>query len=122
MNKVKRIFLIDGLGALVSTFLLGFVLVRYETYFGMPVKMLQLLALIAFFLAVFSLTCFIKTPKKWGIYLRIVGKANFAYCLLTLTLVFYHFDRLTWLGVSYFIAEILILLLLIRVELKGIVK
>ena len=119
MDKVRRLFLIDGLGALLSAYLLGIVLVRYEDYFGMPAKMLHLLALIAILLAFYSIRCFIRVPKKWGIYLRIIAKANFAYCLLTITLVIYFFDQLTWLGVTYFIAEILILLLLIRVELKG---
>ena len=34
----KKLFFIDGCGAILSAFLLGIVLVRFEKYIGMPIK------------------------------------------------------------------------------------
>jgi hypothetical protein len=43
----KQLFLIDNLGGLLSTLLLGVVLVRFKTAFGMPLHVLYTLSCIA---------------------------------------------------------------------------
>jgi hypothetical protein len=44
--------------------------------------------------------------------------ANSTYCILTIGLIGYNFNRLTFLGITYFIIEILILFGLIYIEFK----
>ncbi len=44
--KPKQLFLLDAFGALLSAFFLGFVLVKYQVYIGMPENVLYILALI----------------------------------------------------------------------------
>lgn len=114
----RRMFLIDGLGALVSAFFLGCILVRWEKMFGMPVFVLNYLAIAAVFLAVFSVTCFVRTPKKPRFYLRFIAVVNFVYCCISAVCVIVYFDYLTVSGVLYFVGEIVILGLLIFTELK----
>ena len=45
----KKLFLIDGFGAIISAFLLGVVLVKFEEKIGVPVSVLYLLATIPLF-------------------------------------------------------------------------
>jgi hypothetical protein len=44
MLKPKTLFLIDAIGAVLSTVLLGIVLVAFEKYIGMPTNVLYALA------------------------------------------------------------------------------
>ena len=118
MPKSKLLFLIDGTGALVSAFMLGIVLVRFESYIGMPVQTLHFLAILAVVFAAYSLTCFVLSPQKWRPFLKLIALINSAYCLLTLFLVLYHLDDLSVPGVAYFLIEILIILFLVSVERK----
>ena len=39
--RPHQVFLVDGLGALVSTLLLGIMMVRFESIFGMPARRLE---------------------------------------------------------------------------------
>ena len=122
MNKItlhpRKAFLIDGLGALLSAFLLGVVLVRLEYAFGMPRKVLYPLALIACVFAVYSLSCYWFLPQNRGPYLRAIAVANLLYCCLTLGLVVYFYPQLTVLGVAYFFMEIGIVVILAVAEIK----
>lgn len=56
----RRLFLIDGLGAIVSAVLLGVVLVRFEHLFGMPQKARYFLALFPSFFAGYDIFCYIQ--------------------------------------------------------------
>ncbi len=61
INRRKLLFL-DGLGAMLSAIFLGFVLIRFNALFGMPLPVLRFLALIACSFALYSLTCFFLCP------------------------------------------------------------
>jgi uncharacterized membrane protein YsdA (DUF1294 family) len=117
-NLHQKIFLIDGIGALVSAILLGIVLVALEPYIGMPPKVLYVLALLAGAFAVYSLTCHIRVKTNRGRYLRIIAIVNLLYCCLTLGLVFYFREQVTIWGWLYFVGEIIIVSTLARMELK----
>ncbi len=112
----KRLFLIDGLGAVLSAFSLGFVLVQLEAYIGMPRDVLYGLAAVAGVFAMYSLSCHFRFPTHWQPYLRGISIANLLYCMVTLGLVIYYFPRLTVWGVLYFVFEMLIVLTLVRIE------
>jgi len=114
----KQLFLVDGLGAVVTALLLSQVLARWEPLFGMPKSVLFVLAGIAGCFAVYSLLCHFLVEKNWRPYLRGIAIANTLYCCLTLGLVVYRYEALTWLGIAYFLGEIMLVLFLVTVEVK----
>lgn len=124
MNKISKIlnsqnvFLIDGIGALTSAFFLGFVLVMFEQFIGMPIHILLLLAILALIFALYSLSMHILKPEKWIRFLKAIGIINLAYCLLTLILIVVYFNHLTALGVAYFLVEIVVILILVKIEFR----
>ena len=116
-NPIRRLFLIDGIGAVVSSICLGIVLVRFQAYIGMPINVLYILALIAGIFAIYSWTCYLVYFRS-GINLKIIGRLNLLYSLTTGLLVIIYFEKLTFLGLSYFIGEITILWILAFYELR----
>lgn len=114
-SNIKKLFLLDGVGALVSALLLGFVLPNFPAEFGVFFVFLPYLAAIALVLAIYSLTCAGLNLLK-PIFLRGIVLANLAYCLLTISLVIYAYPALSPFGLIYFIAEILIILFLLKIE------
>lgn len=120
--KPKHLFLIDGLGALVSAFFLGVVLVQWESHFGMPSDILYVLAILVLIFACYSNYCYIFFPQKWKTYLTLITVINALYCCLTLALVVHFYHELTFLGLVYFIGEIIVIVLLVRIETLAILK
>ena len=115
----KKLFLIDGAGALTSAFFLGIILVHFNSLFGMPVPVLYILALLACVFAVYSLSCFFLLKRNWRTFLLPIAIINALYCCLTLALVIYFFSQLTTLGILYFVGEILIIIGLVSVEFSA---
>ena len=113
---IKKLFLIDGFGAVVTAFMLGFVLSSFETLFGMPQNILFILAGIACCFAIYSFSCYFFIKENGKPFLKVIAIANTLYCILTLVLVIYLNQTLTWLGVAYFVGEIIIVLALVSVE------
>jgi hypothetical protein len=67
-NARKFVFLIDGLGALVSALLLGVVLPFFQDHLGMPLPIFYGLAALAATFCIYSLSCFflVRThQRKW---------------------------------------------------------
>jgi hypothetical protein len=62
-----------------------------------------------------------KADKENGLLLGI-ALANLCYCFITFFLVVYYFEKLTLLGVTYFVAEIVVVLALVFVELSTVRK
>ena len=114
----KQLFLLDGFGALLSAFLLGVVLVKFESTFGMPRSTLYILAFIPCLFAVYDFYCYWKIQQQQGFFLKGIAIANLAYCCLSITFAFHHQEQLTTLGRTYFILEILVVVALVAVELK----
>ncbi len=115
----KTIFLIDGMGALVSAILLGLVLTKLETFFGLPKNVLHLLSGIALLLAVYSLSNAFMQNAKPSKRLKLIAVANLLYCLLTAVLLLIYYPKLTMFDVLYFIGELLIILSLAFIELSA---
>lgn len=115
----KKLLLIDSLGALLSAFLLGVVLVKFESSFGMPLKVLYWLSIIACVFAVYSLMSYLIIKNNRKLYLKIIAFANLTYCCLTIGLVLFFSDELTNLGLIYFLSEVAVILTLVIIELKS---
>ena len=120
LNKInpQKLFLIDGLGALLSAFLLGVILVKFENIFGMPRKTLYFLAFLPCVFAIYDLYSYLQTRKNQGLFLKIIATANLAYCFISIGAAFHHRQQLTSLGWIYFLFEILIIIVLVIIELK----
>lgn len=116
IRNPRQLFLIDCLGALLTTcFLLG-ILRPLEHLFGMPAHILLLLAIPAAGFAIFSAYCFWFADARWRLLMRVIIVANLLYCCVTAGLIIWLFAQLTWLGVTYFVLEIGIICALVFVE------
>ena len=118
MIPPQKLFLVDSLGALLSAILLGLVLTRFEKTFGMPQNELYILAVIPCIFTMYSFLCFLSKTKNWRPLMKIIATANFLYCCLTAGLMVYFYEKLTVLGLIYFILEIIIVISLAFIEWK----
>lgn len=107
----------DSIGAMLSAFLLGGVLTTFEDSFGMPRPQLYFLACIAVLFAVYSMACYLLAGARWKPLLKVIALANLAYCGLTMGLVIFFFERLTPLGIAYFVGELVVIGVLVGMEL-----
>ena len=114
-QQPRLVFLIDGLGAMVSALSLGVVLPAFEGYVGMPRRVLAFLAVVALAFATGSIACYVGS-RRWRRALRIISSANLAYCGVTAALVVAYWAPLTVVGVTYFALEILVIGGLVVVE------
>jgi len=116
--KPKTVFLIDALGATLTTIFLIAGLKTFNEYFGMPQETLTILSILALALAIYSFFCFAFLPNNTQKLLKPVIVANLTYCILTLGFVIYYYNKLTILGLTYFVGEILIICGLVYIEIK----
>ena len=114
----KRLFLFDGLGALLTAFFLFVILRSFNGYFGMPKTTLNFLSIIALAFSVYSFCCFFLISNNWHPFLKAISIANLLYCCLTVGLVIYHYPLMTTLGVTYFLIEIVMVCVLVFFEIK----
>ena len=110
--------LIDAVGALISAIMLGVILVRFEYLIGMPQNVLYLLAAIPSVFLIYDLISYAVDNANHRVLLRIIAFANLGYTLISGGLVYQHIVQLKVLGLVYFASEIIILIVLVRFELK----
>jgi len=116
----KRLFLVDGTGALVSAVMIGGVLASYPEVVGMPRSVLFFLACLAAMFAVYSFSCYLWAGTRWRSFLRVIAMVNTAYCVLTFGLMCTDYRALQLTGVVYFVLEIVVILLLVKIELEAV--
>ena len=117
MNE-QNIFLLDGIGAFVSTLLVGGVLPLLDDWIGMPTPVLQRLAILSFLYCLYDFCCFRWANKQQTIWLCGVICANLLHSILTLAYMLQYASQLKTLGIIYFVIEILIVLVLVFYEGK----
>lgn len=108
----KNLFLFDGLGALLSAFLLGIILVQFNDYFGMPKQALYFLAFLPCLFAIYDFVYYFRINNNWRFFLKGIAIINFLYCCISIIMLFFHFPELTILGLTYFIIELIIVIVL----------
>lgn len=116
--SIKKLFLIDAIGALVSAILLGVVLVALQHLVGLPKNMLYLLSAIPILFFTNSLRCYKFDPTAAALNLKLVAIFNLLYCCLTASLIVIYFNDLTTLGIIYFSGEIILVVALSIFELQ----
>jgi len=117
-SNPKRLFKIDGFGAILSAFLLAIVLVKLEGVFGIPKSALYFLAFLPCLFAVYDFYCYFKINKNLGSFLKAIAITNLIYCFLSICLAIYHSEEITILGWAYILIEIAIVSGLSFIELK----
>lgn len=114
----KKLFQIDGFGAILSAILLGIVLVKWEYLFGIPKRTLYFLASLPCLFAVYDFYCYFKINKNLESFLKRIAIINLTYCCLSIGLAIYHRENIMILGWFYILMEIVIVGGLSIIELK----
>ncbi|HWI19980.1 MAG TPA: hypothetical protein VNT81_19640 [Vicinamibacterales bacterium] len=117
-QQPRTLFLVDGVGALVTAVLIGIVLPGLGEHIGMPGPVLRALALTGAICAAYSLTCAAVQPKRWPRYLQVIAIANAGYCLVTAALLIRFAAALHVLDWLYFVGEIAVVGALVTLELR----
>jgi putative flippase GtrA len=112
----RQLFLVDGIGALISSFMLAIVLVKLESIFGIPSLVLYFLASFPILFALFDIYCYVQLNNSSVHYLKIISLLNLSYCCLSIGLALFHFEVITGLGLAYLALEILIVFALAFIE------
>ena len=113
----KNIFLFDGIGALLSAVFTGLLLPLFSDLLGIQTEILHRLALLPMNYAVYSLSCYklVKKIRSWN--LLVIIFANLAYCLISGTVIF-KTDGIANLGTSLLLAEILVVIAVVALEIR----
>ena len=102
----KQLFLLDGIGALVSAFMLGFVLMRLEHIFGIPREALGYLSGLPVLFAIYDFLSYANPRQHRGSPLAYIAILNILYCIFSLGMAIYHRESLTVFGWAYLLGEI----------------
>jgi len=94
----------------VTATLLGVVLVRFADAFGVPERVFAGLAGIVLVYCVYSSIMVLLNPSRWRLTVRVIAVANALYCGVTLIMLVVLRDRVTALGVAYFVGEAALIL------------
>jgi len=116
--NAKRLFLIDGTGAILSSLLLGIVLVEFEQFFGIPQSALYCLASFPCLFAVYDFLCFWKSGDHSSLFLKVIAFMNLLYCCFSIGVAFYHHQKITHYGWIYIVLEISVIVALAILELR----
>ena len=119
-KKIKKLFLIDAFGAILSAFLLGVVLVKFEWFFGIPTPTLYFLAFLPCLFTVYDFYCYFKATSHFDFHLKGIAIVNLLYCVLSLGLAFYHYQEITIWGWVYIVIEIIIVFCIAIIELMAV--
>ena len=102
INKVKlypkKLLLIDGLGAILSAFLGGVILVKFEIIFGIPTSVLYVLSIIPILFVIYDFIGYRTKHQNTGFFLKGIAILNLMYCFLSLSLTLYHFKTISKIG------------------------
>jgi FtsH-binding integral membrane protein len=118
VRSPRTLFLVDGVGALVTALVVGVVLPALGEHIGTPRPILRALALTAAVFAAYSLTCAAAQPTRWPRYLRGIALANAGYCLVTAAVLIRFSATLHALDWIYFAGEIVVVGALVTLELR----
>lgn len=118
IKNPSTMFLIDGIGALLTTLSLCLIMLNFGSQFGMSLYALSLLTIIATLFCSYSIFCFLFLKESWYIYLTLIGLANLLYGILSCSLMIYFFSTMPAWGIFYFSVEMLLILLLVYIEIS----
>lgn len=113
----KNTFLLDGIGAMLSTTLLACIAYFFNG-FGIPIHAMGMLIALAATFMVYSLACHLLVENKWRFCLWLIVFANTSYSLLTMAAVIHFWEAITALGVLYFVSEVMVIYTVVYLEVS----
>jgi hypothetical protein len=114
----RRLFLLDGTGALLTAATLYGSYRYFDNCFQLPEDVFVMFFYTALYMAVFSFIN-VANPRNYKVFsLRFIGTANRLYALLTFSISLLYYKELAAIALFYFGVEMLILVLLSAVEFK----
>ena len=114
----RRLFLLDGAGALLTAATLYGSYRYFDNCFQLPEAVFALLFFAALYMAVFSFMN-VANARNYAVFsLRFIGTANRLYALLTLSVCLVYIKELAIIAFVYFGIEMLVLFLLSAVEFR----
>ncbi|MFK8039500.1 MAG: hypothetical protein AB8B74_14500 [Crocinitomicaceae bacterium] len=117
----KKIFILDGIGGLLTTLSFLAIILFFSSYFGLPNKILAVFASFGAVYGIFSFSVAFKA-KKWISFLKTIVIANLMYGAITITTLLLYKELITKIELTYFCVEILVLSILIWLELDMVNK
>tara|TARA_Y100000589_G_scaffold75611_2_gene69297 strand:- start:1456 stop:1821 length:366 start_codon:yes stop_codon:yes gene_type:complete len=108
----------DALGAAISAILLGVVLVKLESVFGIPVNTLYFLAALPVLFIIYDLSCLTQSKNNLSPFLKVIAVVNIMYCCLSIGMAVYHLKTITIFGYLYILIEVIITFTLAVFEYK----
>lgn len=118
-HDYKKLFIVDGIGALISSLFLGIVLVNFQEYIGIPVSSLYVLAAIPILFILYDIYCYMQlNDTKAAFHLRLIAIANLWYILVSIGFAVYHFPLLRPLGFIYLLGEIIVIFCIAFIQLE----
>lgn len=115
---LKKIFLIDALGAFFSFFTLLFIFNFFGNLITLPRNSVIALLVIVFCFTVYSFSCFFIAKHQFVILLKIIAFFNIGYCILIGIICLAKLQGLTNFEKIYFPFEIMIIFILSLWEIK----
>jgi len=70
-------------------------------------------------ISVYDFYCYFNIERNLEQFLKIIAIINLLYCCLSIGFAFYHYQQITYLGWSYIIVEISIVVALAVIELRA---
>lgn len=118
---MKKLFLIDGIGALLSFTTLIIIITFFQVHFGIPRLFLIIFSVIAFGLSLFALVNF-RSKKHHQARVFITILLNIIYCMLSFFILVTFWNEIRLLGVIYMVLEKLVVLILVTYEIKYLLR
>ena len=116
--SIRKLFLLDGSGALLTALMLMLVLPKLDLLTGIDPDMITVMVLIAFLLTAMSLTFFFTYNQQSYKVLQVIGISNLLYSGIIVVVLLVHGSSMKPLGMTYFILEGLVVALLGLVEIR----
>jgi hypothetical protein len=116
---VRKLFLLDASGALISCLLIGFLQIPHVEVFGIPPSAFRILLILAIGLMLFSSLCyFFLNTAQLKSFLRKLAWMNTTYLFITLFFIIQYSHQIRMAGWVYYSLEVMVMSLLIVVEYR----
>ncbi len=114
----KQMFLIDGIGAVLTALCLGVVLPLFHEHIGLPKEVLIAMGGAGVFYGIYSFSCFFFIRSRYVAGLKLLILANLLYCVASAAVVTFYVEQMTLLGLGYFALEVLVILGVVFLEMN----
>ncbi len=118
LKNPKYIFLIDGMGGLLTALFLIGVLPYFQDAIGLNKIVLYILGSIGACYGIYSLCCFRFVKSNFDVWLKVIVLANLIYCVAIAGVVTFFLEEMTLIGVGYFAFEVLVILAIVFSEIR----